>query len=56
MSWISNILSKGSKLNGQLVMKYSKEDDAWLVMRGNSILFVGDEKQCNAYMWNHLPK
>lgn len=54
MNWLSKLFSK--KTNEQLVMKFSKEDNAWLVMKGYNILYIGNEPQCNAYMWNHISK
>jgi hypothetical protein len=52
MSWLSTIISKVSKPKSELRLKFSKDDNVWLVMKGHSILFMGDEVQCNVYLRN----
>jgi len=54
MNWLTKLFSK--KSSNQLVIKFSKQDNLWLVMKGYDILYIGDEPQCNAYMWNHISK
>lgn len=54
MNWLTKLFSK--KSSNQLVIKFSKQDNLWLVMKGYDILYIGDEPQCNAYIWNHISK
>lgn len=41
-----NANGKGFKL------KYNKEDDSWMVVKGHSIMFMGEELQCRQYLKN----
>jgi len=50
MNWIKSIFSKES--DHQLKMKFSKQNDSWMVLRNQDIVFIGDENQCKEYMKN----
>ena len=50
MNWIKSIFSKES--DQQLKMKFSKQNDSWMVVRNQDIVFIGDENQCKEYMKN----
>lgn len=56
MSWLPAVLTKILKPKSELRLKYSKDDNVWLVMKEHSILFMGDEMQCNIYLRNFARK
>lgn len=33
-------------------LKFSKEDNSWMVLKGHSIMFIGEELQCRQYLKN----
>lgn len=53
MAWLSSIIAKVSNSQNQLSLKFSKDDNTWLVMKEYSILFMGDQTQCSAYIKNY---
>lgn len=41
------------EVNGKgFKLKFNKEDNSWMVVKGHSIMFVGEELQCKQYMKN----
>ncbi|SHJ40829.1 hypothetical protein SAMN04488028_10113 [Reichenbachiella agariperforans] len=36
----------------KLKLKFSKEDNSWLVLKGHSIMFIGQQDQCKTYISN----
>ncbi len=52
MTWFSKLLAQVSNSKDQLKVKFSKEDNTWLVMRDYSIMFMGNETECSTYMRN----
>ncbi|MEQ8417641.1 hypothetical protein [Imperialibacter roseus] len=56
MNWFSKVLAQVSKSKDQLTLKFSKDDNTWLVMKEYSIMFIGSETACNTYMRNFASK
>ena len=50
MSWLSKLFSFSSE--SQLSIKFSKTDNAWVVTKDHSILFIGNQAQCNVFVKN----
>lgn len=50
MTWIESIFSKKEK--GGLQLKFSKQNDTWMVVKNHDILFMGGEAQCKTYISN----
>lgn len=49
---LSTLFSKG-KANGKgFKLKFSKNENTWLVIKGHSIMFMGGEEQCKTYISN----
>lgn len=53
MAWLSSVIAKLSTSHNHLTLKFSKNDNTWLVMKEYSILFMGDQSQCSAYIKNY---
>ena len=48
-----NALFSTGKANGKgFKLKFSKTDNTWVVIKGHSIMFMGEEEQCKTYMTN----
>lgn len=47
------LFPKRSKAS-QAKLKYDKEEKTWMVVKENSILFLGSEEQCQKYITNTL--
>jgi hypothetical protein len=56
MNWLSKIFAQPTRSNNQLILKFSKDDNTWQVMKGYSIMFIGSETACNTYMSNFADK
>ena len=50
MGWISTIFSKPS--NHKLILKFSKQNNEWMVLKKQEIIYLGTESQCNDYLRN----
>lgn len=49
---LKSIFSKHTSTDKKLKLKFSKEDNSWLVLKGHSIMFIGREEQCKTYISN----
>ncbi|UXP31477.1 hypothetical protein N6H18_14080 [Reichenbachiella agarivorans] len=49
---IRSLFFKDNDKESTLKLKFSKEDNAWLVLKGHSIMFIGAEAQCKMYISN----
>ncbi|WP_158233331.1 hypothetical protein [Reichenbachiella sp. 5M10] len=49
---LKSLFSKNSNKEQTLKLKFSKEDNSWLVLKGHSIMFIGQQEQCKLYMSN----
>lgn len=49
MSWLSKMFFPSKS---QLSIKFSKTDNAWVVTKDYSILFIGNQAQCNVFVKN----
>ncbi len=50
MTWFETLFSKNSKKG--LKLKFSKQNDSWIVTRNQEIVFMGGEAQCKTYITN----
>ncbi|WP_162555663.1 hypothetical protein [Reichenbachiella versicolor] len=47
---IKSLLRKVRPQEGALKLKFNKEEGIWMVLKGHSIMFMGQEEQCKTYM------
>ncbi|MEO9802196.1 MAG: hypothetical protein ABJF04_03060 [Reichenbachiella sp.] len=46
------LFSRTKDTGKHLKLKFSKEDNSWVVLKGHSIMFIGGEDQCKTYITN----
>lgn len=49
---MKKLLSKFKTNEGGFKLKFSKEDNSWVVLKGHMIMFIGEQEQCKTYMSN----
>lgn len=47
---LSSLFSKNKNNEKSLKLKFDKQDNTWVVLKGHSIMFMGQEDQCRTYM------
>ena len=51
MNQLKNIIGYKSS-ESELKVKFSKQDNFWMVMRKTEIVFIGDEERCKDFVKN----
>lgn len=52
MEFIKSLLFSQKSRTNQAKLKYDKEEKKWMVIKEESILFLGTEEQCQKYLQN----
>ena len=47
---INALFSNKRSKEKSLKLKYNKQDNTWVVLKGHSIMFMGQQEQCKTYM------
>jgi hypothetical protein len=49
---LRSLFSRTTANEKGMKLKFIKEDNSWVVLKGHSILFIGEQDKCKAYMNN----
>lgn len=47
---LNALFSRSKRNEASLKLKFDKQDKTWLVLKGHSIMFMGQEDQCKTYI------
>ena len=47
---INALFSRNKSKQDSLKMKFDKQDKIWVVLKGQSIMFMGQQEQCKTYI------
>ena len=52
IAMLQALFSRTKDTGKTLKLKFNKEENSWVVLKGHSIMFIGGEDQCKTYINN----